>query len=94
MSKEREETKQAPKPLERKADSARKTETSSKHSKLSTLPFPVTMEEAEKRIAESEYNATIFSPKMEKVVPRSKDSVKLSSEKKLIKDLYESPISK
>lgn len=52
------------------------------------------MEEAEKRIAESEYNATIFSPKMEKVVPRSKDSVKLSSEKKLIKDLYESPISK
>lgn len=75
----------------KKLDSAKKTDESSLKSKISNLPFPITMKEAEERILESEALGTIFSPNPGR--KSLKDSI-LANNGKVNRKVYESPINK
>ena len=75
-----------------KIDSSRKTEGSSKKSKISSRPFPVSLQEAEQRVQDNDNSDLILSPNRDyKFIPDS-ETLKLSSGKKNL--CYESPIGK
>jgi hypothetical protein len=76
-----------------KINSSRKTDGSSKQSKISGIPFPITMQEAEKRIIEQDHQHNLFSPNMERKTTEigRKDQ---DTTKKQLDLLYDSPISK
>lgn len=74
-------------------DSEGKTDQSSKNSKLSSIPFPLTMQDAEKRIKEQDDLSSILTPINFKI-SHHRESYKSNSSKKHTNKVYESPLSK
>lgn len=71
-------------------NSEQKTDKSSKNSKCLAIPFPCSIQDAEKRIHDQESLSSIFSPKIERTFVRND----IQSSVKNAKDIYESPISR